>query len=335
MFIVNGSFRFSPLVSQSPSFVSGHLHVLLNHTTQRRFASWFVIRGGISAIKNMQLQVAQMAFTHPVTLFLFQTCISTSVLLSTPPSSVIRPLGLLLILACAWLTVPTYLGRLERIPWTAFAAGHTILGVLQYVELVLLRQWSSQELAQTSSLRHQHSKTGDSKTGDSKTGDSKTGGAQGFSFTEKLHMGYFVGTSSRHVATSIESKGVPCFSPRDSKYIPSRRKLLLDRMAICVLSYVVLDFAALGLRWQHAQNASSRSLSQVPILTRLHDVSLPEVGTRIQDAVGYYVFCYSLIQCYTSTLACVALTLNIDAVRSWKPNFGPLQESYNLRRFWG
>lgn len=290
-------------------------------TQQQRLASSVVLGIETSAIKTILPMVFCTILSHPFTLLLFQAFISTQVLLSTPPSCVLRWIGLLLLLACAWLTVPTYLERLERIPWTAFAAGHTILGVLQYIELALLRQWDSQTSAQCISSRRQRGKPGDD--------------ASGFSFAEKLKMGYFVATSSRHITTSIESKGIPDFSSHNPTYIPSWKKLLFQRAAICFLSYVVLDLAALGLRSQHARNASSRPLNQVPILTRLDDVSLQELNTRIQDTVGYYVFCYFLIQCYTSALACIALSLKIDTVESWKPNFGPLKESYSLRQFWG
>lgn len=51
--------------------------------------------------------------------------------------------------------------------------------------------------------------------------------------------------------------------------------------------------------------------------------------------MGYYVFCYCLIQCYTSIFACMVVGLNVDRVEYWRPNFDSLGEAYNLRQFWG
>ena len=262
------------------------------------------------------------SLSHPITLLLSYICTTTLTLMFTTPSSLIRPGVLILIIIGLWpLTTPTYLDRVGRVPWAAFLAGNTILSLLQYVELSLLRKWTFENEGRSLFLDRRQRATGVEPPN--------------ASLRERLYFGYFVALSSRHVATPYEAKGVPCFSSSDPAYVPSRAKFLCKRAAIGLLSYLALDLAALGTRSQHAQNAVFRPPEHIPIFARVSDVSWGELGLRVQDAMGYYVFCYCLIQCYTSIFACIVVALNVDRVENWRPNFDSLGESYNLRQFWG
>lgn len=262
-------------------------------------------------------------FSHPITLLLIYTCTPTLTLIFTSPSSLIRPSILILLLTgISSLTVPTYLDRVGRVPWAAFLAGNTILALFQYIELSLLRKWTFENEGRSLFIdrRQQRAKVVEPRTA---------------SLRERLYFGYFVALSSRHVATPYEAKGVPSFSSSDPTYVPSKARFLCKRAAIGLLSYLALDLAALGTRSQHKQNAVFRPVEHVAILARVGDVSWGELGLRVQDAMGYYVFCYCLIQCYTSIFACVVVGMNVDRVEYWRPNFDSLGTSYNLRQFWG
>ena len=83
----------------------------------------------------------------------------------------------------------------------------------------------------------------------------------------------------------------------------------------------MLNLAALGTRSQHTFNTDFGPPQYISILTRFGDISLKELGMRTQEALGYYVFCYYLIQCYTSIFACIVVALDVDRVEHWRPNF--------------
>ena len=260
--------------------------------------------------------------SHPVTLLFIQNCISTFILMFTSPHSLIRPAVLIVIVIGIWISMPAYLERLGRVPWAAFVAGNTILAALQYVEMSLLRRWTFEKEGRRLFVDRRRMKKA-------------TDSPQEASLLERLYFGYFVALSSRHTATPYEAKCTPRFSASDPTFIPSRTRFLCKRATIGLLSYLMLDLAALGSRSQHARNAVSRPPEHIPILARVGDVSAQELGVRMQDSLGYYIFCYCLIQCYTSIFACVVVGLDLDKVEYWRPNFDSLKESYNLRQFWG
>lgn len=259
--------------------------------------------------------------SHPIILLLLQNVVFVFVLTFTSPSSVVRPGVLILILASIWRSIPHCIERVGRVPWAAFVAGTTLTTALQYIEMALLKKWTFENQGRRLFV--------DPKGLPEKTDLPKA------SWRERLYFGYFIASSTRHIATPWEVKGVPCNSSKDSTYVPTRAQFLFKRAAIYGLFYLALDLAALAARSQQTSNSILHSPQHVPILTRLGEVSWEELAIRIQDTVGYYVFCYCLIQCYTSLLACITVALRIDRVEYWRPNFDRLGEAYNLRQFWG
>ena len=272
--------------------------------------------------------------THPVIIFLLQNIVTTCTLSTTTPSSSLRKGILTLMILGTWRALPTILPRVGRVPWAAFIAGYMILSVFQYVELVLLRKWTFENQGQavlSSDLKEKPQKQQTKTHHESKQHDRAISWKQ-------FYLGYFVTTSSRHIRTPFEAKGVPKLSSSQPSYLPSRSLFVLKRACIALLSYFVLDIITHAQRTQHVQNnAVYRPSSSIPILARLFmgEVSRSELGLRLADAMGYYVFCYCLIQCYTSVFACAVVTLGIDDVKSWKPNFGSLSDGWSLRQFWG
>lgn len=262
------------------------------------------------------------SFSHPFFVLFCCNAITALTLMHTLPCSLIRPGVWILITLGTCFSLPTYLGTVGRVPWTAFLAGHTILGVLQFLELALLRRWTfdkeGRDLLANNTLREKQQERHNA------------------SLYEKLYFGYFVALSNRHTGTPFEeAKSLPPFSSSDPNYIPSRKDFLIKRFVIAVLSYIALDLASMGNRSQHVRNATFRPPEHVSLLTRIGDVSWVELGFRFQYTVGYYAFCYCLIQCYTSILACVMVALQVDKVECWRPNFDVFEKSYSLRQFWG
>lgn len=259
--------------------------------------------------------------SHPIVLLLFHNVVSVFVLMFTSSSSVVRPGVLLLMLTTIWLAIPNFTERIGRVSWAAFAAGNTLTTALQYIELALVKKWTFDNQGRRLFVDPNRAAKGVKPPKPS--------------WRERLYFGYFIALSTRHTATPWEVKGVPYYSSKDSTYVPTRARFLFKRAAIFVLCYLALDLAALGARSQHGSNSTLLSPQHIPIFTRIGKVSWEELATRAQETVGYYVFCYCLIQCYTSFLACITVALGIDKVDYWRPNFDRLGEAYNLRQFWG
>ena len=273
-------------------------------------------------------------WTHPLTVFLLQNIATTCTLSTTAPSSPLR-LGIFIFLVLGtWCALPKVLPHVGRVPWAAFLAGYMILSIFQYVELVLLRKWTFEKQGQAVLSSESNDKSPEQHTKTNQMPKQQEGAIS----WKQFYLGYFVTTSSRHIGTPFEAKGVPKRSSSQPAYLPSRSMFVVKRASIALLSYPVLDVITYAQHIQHVQNnAVYRPPSSIPILARLFmgEVSRSELGLRLGDAMGYYVFCYCLIQCYTSAFACAVVTLGIDDVKSWKPNFGSLSDGWSLRQFWG
>ncbi|KAL8781670.1 MAG: hypothetical protein Q9213_005887 [Squamulea squamosa] len=263
---------------------------------------------------------------HPLFPLFFSNLTTALTLIYTSPRSLIRLGAVPPIFLSLWLSLPTYLKSTGRVPWAAFLAGNTILAALQFVDLALLRQWTFQNHARSLFIERpqQHEKNLAPRSSSHP------------SFKDKLYFAYFIALSSRHIGTPYEAKCVPPFSSSRPDYVPSRTHFILKRAAIGILSYILLDLTAVLARSQHiANNAVYRPPEHIPVFARLNAITFAEMLTRFQDAMAYYVFCYCLIQCYTNFFACLVVGLRIDKVEYWRPNFGTLQDGYDLRQFWG
>ena len=268
----------------------------------------------------MSLETPLAVLSHPLTFLLGLNLASTLVLTLTSPTSIVRPGALGLMVAGFWYTLPTYLQRTGRVPWAAFLAGTTVTSILQYIEFALIRGWTYNGQGRELFIR--------------KTPSNRACANVGVPWRQHLYFGYFITTSTRHIGTACEVKGVPDFSAGDPRYVPSRATFLFRRVLISFACFLFLDFAALGTRL-HKPDPSLHSPQCIPVLARISDISQDEALTRVQDTIGYYIFCYCLIQCYTSIFACIVVGLGIDKVEYWRPNFDALGDAYNLRQFWG
>ncbi|MCJ1432277.1 hypothetical protein MMC27_001633 [Xylographa pallens] len=264
---------------------------------------------------------------HPVAVYLFQTITAASILGFTSCSSPVRLAAVPLQVACVAVLIQTSLPRTGRIVWASYFAGSGITCLLHYVETALLSRWTFESKYRTLC-------SPDVSTASGGSGGNTRLTASRDTVWDRLRFSFRAIFSSRHIGTSDEVKNVPPFSAKDSKYAPSRRRFLLEKAAIFLVCYMILDLAT-SEPPQPGVNATNFSARKVPFFGRLSAVSTPDLVIRLATTIGLWVSLYCVIQAGYSVYAFVCVALNIDEPKSWRPAFGSLEEAYSIRRFWG
>ena len=74
--------------------------------------------------------------------------------------------------------------------------------------------------------------------------------------------------------------------------------------------------------------------SQVPIFSRLGDVTVEELVTRLVVCVLYWFAAYVVIQAYFTGWALLSVSSGLDHPALWRPIFGSVGNAYTVRGFW-
>lgn len=135
----------------------------------------------------------------------------------------------------------------------------------------------------------------------------------------------------RGIGEPWELKGTPLFVTKNPNYVPSRPYFLLRWTAIVLSACLVLDFASS----QPSPPPEYISSSAERVFVRIQHVSLPELGVRASIIFGFYLCSYLLIQLCAGVLAIITVASRINKPSSWRPYWGPITESYSIRKFWG
>lgn len=267
----------------------------------------------------MALASAVPNLFSPVLIFLLETLITGSVLAFTPPRSIYRLAALSLVAACAYTIVVTS-HECMRADWASLLAGTSIGFLLQYIELSLLSKWGFERGGAVSQNSRGNDKRFDALASDSTNGALK-----------RLRAGLSRTFSFRNVNTPAEVKNVPQFSARQG-YVPSRGAFLLRTAMISSICYLFLDLSS--SQPPPKNNAELFSWEKVPLLTRLGDATVQQLTLRLISTLSYWVTMYCIMEGVTTTVAVLAVGLNLSEPQSWRPLFGSPAEAYTLRRFW-
>lgn len=271
---------------------------------------------------------AQLWLPHPLTHWILQSAVTMVMVGFTPPASSMRYAALPPILAFNWLLQPTYLERLQNKPQAGYIAIGVMLNTLQYIELALRSQWSfeTHSLGTTIPLEQDGHKPNNLR----RTKNRNNNGT----FWERLRFGYFAMFSSRLCGTPYEVKNIPPFDPKDSTYVPSRTRFLLRKLGIAMLGYLIIDFL-IGSDRDRSMNPIIFSAANVPLLTRIKNVSGMELAVRSASVLTFWVANYCFLQLFIAVSAIARVACGLDDVKFWRPMFGSLREAYSIRRFWG
>jgi hypothetical protein len=152
------------------------------------------------------------------------------------------------------------------------------------------------------------------------------------SWVSRLFSATLLPCTSRYVGTPWVCKRIPPFSTKDAAYTPSRRSFLLKSLATFVLTYGFIDLPNL---LPPPDVEELFPVAKEALFARLSEVTPDELITRTLLVFSQSLATYCYLAAISSFLAVVTVGLRMLPVEAWPPLFGPMEESYSIRRFWG
>jgi hypothetical protein len=152
-------------------------------------------------------------------------------------------------------------------------------------------------------------------------------------FLQRIKFGFDSMCSFRDIGTSYEVKGVPPFSSKDPKYVPTRKRILLKSTLKFCICYLVIDIIE---SLPKPPNATALyAAKNIPVFTRLDEISLEEIIRRMVGSAVLWVVLYCALNILQALLCIIFVGSRLDGVEQWRPLMGPLSEAYTVRGFWG
>lgn len=214
------------------------------------------------------------------------------------------------------------LERIQNPVGRAFLGAASVFLVILYFDAALLSRWTFDAQGPTSSLG-----------GQSPVNLHENTSTRDHSFPNRLRFGFHVSLQSRFPGTHWVVKNLPPFSRNDPVYVPGKATFLLRNTLKCLL-YIFILRAISGLG-NPEDNLVLFSSDQIPLLNRLGNVTMVELGTRLFSVLGYWAVQYMVVDFLYSVLAVVAVALHITNVDVWHPVFGSVGDAWSIRQFWG
>ena len=279
------------------------------------------------------MAISEMTFLLPLAYLAAQKLIIILFLAFTPPTSMIRAAFFPLLIIGNYYLVPSYTLYISRSAWIGFLAAVVLTGPLDYLEKLLLSQWSFQDYGPSAELRKRvdmEAAVGAEREGWTTTqialiqSEKKT--------WERLKFGTWVCISNRYIASPYQVRNVPVYSTADPIFVPTRCAFLLREGSTSLICYLLIDLMVRCNRPE--RNSSIYAEKYVPFFTRVGDLRVNEILERIGTTVGYWTGVYCSLQVYYSVISFVAVASGLTSPRDRRPVFGPLSNAYTIRRFW-
>ncbi|KAM0794047.1 hypothetical protein BDR22DRAFT_49050 [Usnea florida] len=281
--------------------------------------------------------------THPLIFFFIQQGIIIILIASTSPTSLLRPALFPVVLLWNYYLLPFYTLHYQRLPWISILAFHILSGPLQYLEKLLLSQWSFDHTGpsvQKISRNEKHSQNG-------RPLEVVCAGSQhpekpffySFNFDtanawwDRLRFGIWTTFSHRYIGSPYQAHHTTPYSSSDPTFVPRRQIFLLRRGSLLLASFLLIDFFAhnspLG------EDLTMFDKKHVKLLTRLQEVDKEEILTRVSISVGIWVGGYFIIQIVYGLPGFIAVACGLTSPASVRPVFGSIKNAYSIRGFWG
>ncbi|KAI4260129.1 MAG: hypothetical protein L6R42_004203 [Xanthoria sp. 1 TBL-2021] len=259
-----------------------------------------------------------------------QIAITTLILGFTSRASALRSGGLLLVIYCAYLQIP-HITHVQNPVARGFLANSTFVLTILYIDKALLSRWIFTIQGPTSSVSGLQPVDDDkipNKRPKAHPGDEIANG-----LGSRLRFGLHLSMQSRFANTRWPVKNIPAFDKANPGYVPSKAEFLRAAIPKWALYVLILDLA--GFLNSSSENGITFAAEQVPLFSRLGNISGEDVITRIASILAFWSFQYMVIEVVYGAIAIVAILSGLSAVEAWPPMFGSLSESYSLRQFWG
>lgn len=285
---------------------------------------------------------------HPLFYLVIQKSFIILLLAFSDSGSSVRAALFPVILLCNYSLLHTYTQYITRSAWVGFIAGDVLTGPLDYLEKLLISQWSfeqngprkrirvrTQEISGEVrySIKGKGAGTRMAISPLSKTDNSRTHVLS--STWKRLRFGTWVAISNRYIASPYQARNTPHYSSTNPNYVPSKGAYLLRRGTVFLTCCLLTDLLLLGN--QPTLNPVVYADKHVSFLPRLLNRQLPikEVFTRISTTIGFWVGAYIMIQGYYSATGFLAVALGFSSPKTLRPIFGSPKDAYTIRRFWG
>lgn len=272
--------------------------------------------------------IATLLPPFPVIYLVFQKFLITLLVAFSPQGSILRPIIFPFLVLNNYYLLPIYVSYIPRSPWIAFISGEILGELLDYLEKLLLSQWSFETYGP--SVAAPTAKKADKETIKRPVPDEQTD--RGREIWERLKFGAWVTISTRYIGSPYQARNVPPYSKLNPFFVPSRLEFLLMRSAKFIICYLVLDVLAQAN--QPERTPIIYGESYVPFFSRLAEVTIEESMTRIFTSLFYWIGGYAAVQGYYTGLALLSVSSGLDRPELWRPNLGSLSEAYTIRRFW-
>ena len=194
--------------------------------------------------------------------------------------------------------------------------------LMQYLDSVLLSQWSYEAKGPTSDLGGQKSLRIPKK-------DSKHN-----TILLRLKFGLEEAFRGRSARTPWEVSNVPPFSPDDPEQIPTKKEFLYSMATEMMISLLALDILSL-LGRDTSMSFVYFAASKVPLFTRLQEVTLEEVLLRTIASIMHWIATIWLLQVVYDAAAIITIASGLGRVERWPPLFNAWVHCWSIRQFWG
>ncbi len=272
------------------------------------------------------------AATYYIIVIVLQKSLSASVIGLTSPSSLLRPAFLPVQIALASLVCEP--GSLEWIHTNIRAClmACIFMEPIVYLDQAVLSRWAFEAKGPTTFFPAKDNSIGSRRTAASRARKQGVSSSPDSALSRYL-FGLATSTNWRHLNTPWEVNGCPPFSAKDKSCVPSRSQFLLRATAIFLACYYFMDFLIVAGE-QNPRDINLFTPDKVPVFTRLGEITVGEVTTRLAASVMQFVGTYCVIQSLYNGAAVVCVALGSQA-KDWRPAFGSLSELYTIRKFWG
>ena len=280
----------------------------------------------LSIIDNKM--IASLLLPFPVIYIVFQKSLIALLAAFSPRGSILRPVIFPFLVLYNYYLFPTYVSYISRPPWIAFVAEEITSALLDYLEKLLLSQWSFETYGP--SVAASTAKKADKETIKRTVPDEQTD--RGRDIWERLKFGAWVTTSTRYIGSPYQARNVPPYSKLNPFFVPTRLEFLLMWSIKFIVCYLIIDVMTQAS--QPEMNPIIYAESYMPFFSRLAEVTIEEFMTRIFTSILYWIGCYAIVQVYHTGFALISVSTGLDRPELWRPICGPLSEAYTIRGFW-
>ena len=264
---------------------------------------------------------------HPLVISTFHQFLFIFIAGFTSAHSVLRPLGFLVFLLTTWFALSTFTDYVEPPGWVARTVASAFPQIsLTYFERLIVRKITYETHGTPTASDGASSGTAKPVAPVVNTWSNKLA-----VFRSRYTFGQLVASSMRGLGTPWEIKHIHQFDPKDATFLPSRGSFVIENLFSVVGCYFTHKFC---INTQLGLDQSFMMPENVPIFRRMGELSATELKVRYIATVTTVTSIYCFIKGGYSLGAAASVLLNPNAIKDWRPIFGPLSDSYSLRRFW-